>query len=166
MSAGRCQICGCRKYLRKRGVIAHHGVGGPVCPGAGHPPIERDDARLIGYAAQVNTAYERAREAVRRLEDARANWIDPALIVRRGLLAGLKRPSRRRSSRRSGTVTLTSHARHPVKSVSTISRGTEGARLHGWAYCEFADPHADEYDEIQFRALGLRPSDPPQYQRR
>jgi hypothetical protein len=89
VSGLRCQICGRRKHLRKSGVIAHHCVGGPVCPGTGYPPIEHDDARLIDYAAQVDTAYQRAREAVRRLEDASTNWIDPALIVTRGLLAGL-----------------------------------------------------------------------------
>lgn len=88
MSAGRCQICGRRKYLRKSAVIAHHCVGGPVCSGTGHLPIECDDACLIAYAAQVITAYEMAHETVQRLEDARANWIDPVLIVRRGVLAG------------------------------------------------------------------------------
>lgn len=89
MSAGRCQICGRRKYLRKSGVVAHHCVGGPVCPGTGYPPIEKDDARLIDLAGQADVAYQRVREAVNRLEDARANWIDPRLITRRGLLAGM-----------------------------------------------------------------------------
>ena len=88
MSAFRCQIGGRRKHLRKNGTVVHHCVGGPRCPGSGYPPIEHDDARLIEYAAHVEAAYQRVYAAVRALEEARANWIDPALIVRRGTLAG------------------------------------------------------------------------------
>jgi hypothetical protein len=83
-----CQICGRRKHLRKNGTVVHHHVGGPLCPGAGYPPIEHDDARLVGYAGEIGDAYERANAAVKRLEEDRANWIDPALIVRWRLLAG------------------------------------------------------------------------------
>lgn len=89
MSVGRCQICGRKKCLSKSGMIAHHCVGGPACPGTGYLPIEQDDARLVEYAAQVGAAYRNAREAVERLEEARANRIDRRLIVRRAILAGL-----------------------------------------------------------------------------
>lgn len=89
MTEGRCQICNRRKGLRKNGTVVHHCVGGPRCPGAGYPPIEVDDARLRGYAAEVDAAFTRACQAVRELEERRANYIDPRLIMRRGSLAGL-----------------------------------------------------------------------------
>jgi hypothetical protein len=84
----RCQICGKRKHLRKDGMIAHHCVGGPVCPGKGHPPIELTDEWLAELSRRTDAAYEAAGAAIKALEDARANYIDPALITRRGLLAG------------------------------------------------------------------------------
>jgi hypothetical protein len=99
MNACRCQICGRSRPLRKNGTIAHHCVGGPQCPGTGHPPIERDDAWLIAYTDNVEAAYRRAYDAVRALEEARANWIDPALIIRCGLLAGQSLKLRRRLKR-------------------------------------------------------------------
>lgn len=85
----RCQICGKRKHLRKNGTIVHHCVGGPRCEGSGQLPIDVSDEFLVAYHARVQAAYERARDAIRELEDRRANYIDPALIHRRGALAGL-----------------------------------------------------------------------------
>jgi hypothetical protein len=125
MSEFRCQICGRRKHLRKSGVLAHHCVGGPVCPGTGYPPIEHDDARLIDYAAQVDTAYQKVREAVGRLEEARANWIDPSWIVRRGLLAGLTLRIGRRLKR---------HREWPSRYERSMARQRE---RYGYAW---ADP--------------------------
>jgi len=95
----RCQICGKRKHLRKNGTIAHHCVGGPRCPGSGHPPIEQDDAWLIEYADRAQRAYERVRDEIYALQDRRANYIDPALISRRGALAGLSLKLSRRVKR-------------------------------------------------------------------
>lgn len=94
----RCQICAKRKHLNKNGMVTHHCVGGPRCPGAGHPPIEHDDSFLREFTRRTNAAYDRVRDQIRALEDARANYIDPALIIRRGLLAGqaLKLSSRLR----------------------------------------------------------------------
>jgi hypothetical protein len=89
MTRTRCQICGKRKHLRKNSTIVHHCVGGPRCPGSGHPPIEQDDAWLVEYAARVDADYQRVRDAIYALQDRRANFIDPALIIRRGVLAGL-----------------------------------------------------------------------------
>ena len=88
MRGFRSQICGRVKHLRKIGTVVHHCVGGPRCPGSGHPPIEHDDARLIQYAAEVEAVFQSLYGKVRALEDARVNWIDPALIIRRRLLAG------------------------------------------------------------------------------
>jgi len=83
MSPHRCQICGRRKHLRKDGGIAHHHVQGAPCAGIGHPPIELDDARLVDQAAQASREYLRLSDAIRELEDRRANFIDPALIRQR-----------------------------------------------------------------------------------
>lgn len=99
MTGTRCQICGRKKHLRKDRTIVHHCVGGPRCPGSGHPPIEQDDAFLVSYAAQIETAFDRAYQAVRDLEERRANWIDPALIMRRGALAGMSLKIGRRLKR-------------------------------------------------------------------
>ncbi|ODU71387.1 MAG: hypothetical protein ABT11_04265 [Novosphingobium sp. SCN 66-18] len=88
MSDARCQICGRRQHLRKNGLIPHHNVGGERCPGAGSPPIEQTDEHLVAYARAIETAFERACDTVRSLEESRANYIDPALVIRRGLLAG------------------------------------------------------------------------------
>jgi hypothetical protein len=87
VSPHRCQLCGRRKGLRKDGTIVHHFVGGDKCPGAGHPPIEESDARLIEVAAQLSAAFDRVNAEIRALQDRRANFIDPALIHRRGALA-------------------------------------------------------------------------------
>lgn len=87
MIATRCQICGRRKHLRKDGMIVHHFVQGDRCEGAAHPPIEESDARLVELAAQLSAAYDRVAAEIRALEDRRANYIDPALIARRGALA-------------------------------------------------------------------------------
>lgn len=83
----RCQICGRRKNVRKDGKIVHHFTAGDRCEGAGHPPIEEDDARLVELAAQLSAAYSRVAAEIRALEDRRANYIDPALIARRRALA-------------------------------------------------------------------------------
>jgi hypothetical protein len=83
----RCQICGRRKHLRKDGAIVHHFVHGDRCLGAGHPPIEDSDARLVEVAADLSAAYDRVTAAIRALEDRRANYIDPALIARRRALS-------------------------------------------------------------------------------
>ena len=125
MSAFRCQICGRRKHLRKAGTVVHHCVGGLRCPGSGHPPIEHDDAWLIEYAARIEAAFEKTYAAVRSLEEARANWIDPALIYKRGLLAGqLLRIGRR----------LKRHQDWPARYRRSIARQME---QHGYAW---ADP--------------------------
>lgn len=128
MSTYRCQICGRRKHLRKNGTVVHHSVGGPRCPGSGHPPIEHDDARLIAYAAEVESAYNQAYAAVRALEDTRANWIDPALIIRRGLLAGQALRVGRRLQR---------HLAWPERYRRSIARQME---KYGYAW---ADPPPD-----------------------
>jgi len=125
MSAFRCQICGRRKPLRKNRTVVHHCVGGPRCPGSGYPPIEHDDGRLIEYAARIEAAYQRAYATVHALEAARANWIDPALIVRRGLLAGQALRIARRLKR---------HRDWPERYRRAMARQMEH---HGYAW---ADP--------------------------
>jgi len=87
MSLPRCQICGRRKHLRKDRTIAHHFVYGDRCDGAGYPPIEESDARLVQLAADLSAAYARVAAEIRALEDRRANYIAPALIARRRALA-------------------------------------------------------------------------------
>ena len=124
MIATRCQICGKRKHLRKNGTIAHHCVGGPRCEGSGHPPIEHDDAWLIEYTARVQAAYGRARDAIRELEERRANYIDPALIIRRGLMAGLSLKLSRRLKR---------HRDWPERYVRSMERSM---MLHGYGWAE------------------------------
>ncbi len=113
MIATRCQICGRRKHLRKNGTLVYHHVGGPRCPGSGHPPIEVDDAWLVEYAAQLDAAYRQARDAIKALEDRRVNYIDPALIVRRGILAGDSLKIRRR---------LIRHHEWPARYIRTYDR--------------------------------------------
>ncbi|WP_125953099.1 hypothetical protein [Novosphingobium sp. MD-1] len=124
MSAFRCQICGRRKHLRKDGTVVHHCVGGPRCPGSGHPPIEHDDARLISYAAEIERAYRKAYAAVRVLEERRANFIDPALIIRRGLFAGQALRIGRRLQR---------HRDWPERYRRSIARQMD---RHGYAWAE------------------------------
>ena len=86
MSPHKCQICGRRKGLRKDGGIVHHHVAGLPCLGAGFPPIEQTDARLIEVAKLTESALDAIRAELRGLEERRANWIDPALTVRRNAL--------------------------------------------------------------------------------
>lgn len=124
MSAFRCQICGRRKALRKDGAVVHHCVGGPRCPGSGHPPIEHDDARLLRYAEEIEVAFRRACEAVRLLEEQRANFIDSALIIRRGLLAGQTLRIGRRLQR---------HRDWPERYRRSIARQMD---KHGYAWAE------------------------------
>ena len=125
MSGFRCQICGRRKALLKDGTVVHHCVGGPRCPGSGYPPIEHDDARLVAHAAEIKRAFRTACEAVQRLEEQRANRIDPALIIRRWLLAGQSLRIGRRLRR---------HRDWPERYRRSIAR--QMAR-HGYAW---ADP--------------------------
>lgn len=69
-------------------MIRHHNVASQPCAGIGHLPLEQSDTWLREYAARINERFLAACDAVRKLEEQRANYIDPALIVRRGLLAG------------------------------------------------------------------------------
>lgn len=89
MSRYRCQLCGRAKALRKDGTIVFHHVDGDPCPGRGFPPIEHDDARLEAYAVAVQRQFDDVHAKIRALEEARANYIDPALIARRAALARL-----------------------------------------------------------------------------
>jgi hypothetical protein len=83
---------------------------------------------LVEYAARIDAAYRRAYEAVRVLNEARANWIDPALIVRRGTLAGQSLRIGRRLKR---------HREWPERYRRSIARQMEH---HGYAW---ADPPPD-----------------------
>lgn len=76
----KCQLCGRRIRERVDGRLVVHHARGDLCPGSGHPPIERDDARL----AEVVEAREREAERLGRrladLRDRRANYVAPGLI--------------------------------------------------------------------------------------
>lgn len=85
----RCQICGRRKGLRVSGLVVFHHVDSEPCPGRGFPPIEHDDGRLIAYAAAITAAFNEVHSQIRALEEARANFIEPALTSRRAALAKL-----------------------------------------------------------------------------
>ena len=78
----RCQICGRRRGTGKGGTILHHHVQGVPCPGAGFPPIEQDDARLESVVAEAAELNRTLALELARLYEARANWIDPALVRR------------------------------------------------------------------------------------
>jgi hypothetical protein len=102
MTRTRCQICGRAKHLRKDCAIVHHFTQGDLCPGAGFAPIEQDDARLLGYAAEIEARLQAVRAELRALEDRRANWIDPALLARRRALGELWLKLDRRARRHQG----------------------------------------------------------------
>ncbi len=85
----RCQICGRRKGLRKDGTVVFHHVDSDPCPGRGFRPIEHDDGRLVQYAGAITKAFDDVRGQIRALEEARANYIEPALTSRRAALAKL-----------------------------------------------------------------------------
>ena len=124
MSGYRCQICGRRKSLRKNGMVTCHYVGGAPCPGSGFPPIEHDDGCLFQRAAKAESDFQRAYDAVRRLEDARANWIDPALFIRRAALASHAVKLERRLKR---------HLDWPARYRRSIARQME---RQGYAWAE------------------------------
>ena len=124
MSCDRCQICARRKSLRKNGMVTRHYVGGAPCPGSGFPPIEQDDARLMRCAADAESDFQRAYDAVGRLEDARTNWIDPALFIRRAALASHAVKLERRLKR---------HLDWPARYRRSIARQME---RQGYAWAE------------------------------
>lgn len=95
----RCQICGRRKGLRKDRMILHHYVGGEPCPGLGYPPIEESDARLEQYTVAVAIVASDLLGDLAALFDARANYIDPALIKRYGAASALATKIERRLER-------------------------------------------------------------------
>jgi hypothetical protein len=117
VSAYRCQICGRRTYLKKDGTVAHHHVVGAVCPGTGYPPIEHDDARLIGLASEIQARSDMIHATLRTLDQRRANWIDPALVARAHTLdAQLLKLTRR----------LTRHLNWPARYKRSMEK-------YGWA---------------------------------
>lgn len=120
----RCQLCGRRKHLRRDGGVVHHCVGGLRCPGSGHPPIEHDDARLMECVANAQAAFERANRAVTALEEANANWIDPALVTRRAVLSGESLRLDRRLKR---------HLEWPARYERSLARQMEE---QGYAWAE------------------------------
>lgn len=75
----RCQICGRRLRLNKDGAIAMHHVRSAPCPGAGHPPIEQSDARLVSLIPETDDQARAAYAEIAALTERRVNWIDPAL---------------------------------------------------------------------------------------
>jgi hypothetical protein len=95
----RCQICGRRRGLNKAGGMLFHNVRGSPCLGVGFPPIERTDSRLAELADETAIATRDAARELSELRERRANWIDPALVVRVSTLATLRDRLRRRLDR-------------------------------------------------------------------
>lgn len=141
MSGYRCQICGRRKSLRKNGMVTCHYVGGAPCPGSGFPPIEHDDGCLLQRAAKAESDVQRAYDAVRRLEDARASWIDPALLIRRAALASHAVKLERRLKR---------HLDWPARYRRSIARQME---RQGYAWAEPPPLYLVEREGRQFGAM-------------
>lgn len=78
----RCQACGRRLGLTKAGTIRFHNVRGVSCLGAGFPPIERDDARLVELVAEAVAADRACTRELIALIDARVNRIEPHILER------------------------------------------------------------------------------------
>lgn len=78
----RCQACGRRIGLTKDGGARFHNWRGSPCLGAGHPPIEQDDARLAELAALAELADRAATRALMAMIEARVNRIEPEVTVR------------------------------------------------------------------------------------
>ena len=94
-----CQICGRRRNTGKGGLILHHHVRGTPCPGAGFPPIEQDDARLVEVLRWADATDAACSRELAALYDRRANYIDPALLERAGRAITMKLRLQRRLDR-------------------------------------------------------------------
>lgn len=82
MNRHPCQICGRRKGLKKNGTVVMHHVRGERCQGTGHPSLDYSHDALAAEIERLRAEAQKFRKAIRRLEDRRANWIDPRYAVR------------------------------------------------------------------------------------